>query len=132
MRGMSTSADDLLESALKLPREERARIAAELIASLDGITAEGVDAAWNVELEGRIDEADRGESQLLDWDAVKGEIAHALLRLPGMRAVLKSNICLTRPPTVMRASRLPDGHVWYHWPGETAGGPSEKSKRKCR
>jgi len=33
---MSISAEALLNSALKLPSEDRARIAVELIASLDG------------------------------------------------------------------------------------------------
>jgi putative addiction module component (TIGR02574 family) len=80
MTGVSTSADDLLESALKLPREERARIAAELIVSLAGILDEGVEAAWDAELERRIEQVDQGEVQLLDWKAVKDEIALALKR----------------------------------------------------
>jgi hypothetical protein len=67
MTGVSTSADDLLVSALKLPREERARIAAELIASLAGFLDEGVEAAWDIELERRIEQVDLGEVQLLDW-----------------------------------------------------------------
>jgi hypothetical protein len=44
MSRMSISAEALLDSALKLPSEDRARIAAELIASLDGIPEAGVEA----------------------------------------------------------------------------------------
>jgi putative addiction module component (TIGR02574 family) len=80
MTGVSTSADDLLESALELPREERARIAAELLASLAGTPDEGVEAAWDAELERRIEQVDQGEVQLLDWNDVKDRIALALKR----------------------------------------------------
>jgi putative addiction module component (TIGR02574 family) len=65
------------ESVLRLPREERARIAAKLIASLDGMPEEGVEAAWDAELERRIEQADRGAVQLLDWIEVRDEIARA-------------------------------------------------------
>jgi hypothetical protein len=41
---------------------------------------DGVEAARDAELERRIEKADRGEVRLLDWNAVKGEIAHALKR----------------------------------------------------
>jgi len=48
---MSISAEALLDSVLKLPSEDRARIAAELIASLDGIPEARVEAAWDAEVE---------------------------------------------------------------------------------
>jgi putative addiction module component (TIGR02574 family) len=80
MRGVTASADHILKSALKLSREERARIAAELVASLDGLPDEGVEAAWDAELERRIEQADQGKVQLLDWNAVKEEVALALKR----------------------------------------------------
>jgi len=77
---MSISAEALLNSALKLPREDRARLAAELIASLDGIPEAGAEAAWDAEVERRIEETDRGEVQLLDWNAVKAEVAQVVKR----------------------------------------------------
>lgn len=77
---METSADALLDSALKLPSQERARLAAELIASLDGVAEVGVEAAWDAEVQRRIDGAGRGEIELLDWNAVKAEVAQALKR----------------------------------------------------
>jgi hypothetical protein len=78
MNGMSSSVEALLDSALKLSLKERARIAAELIASLDGIPDAGVEAAWDAAVERRIDRVGREETSLLDWSAVKAEVAWAL------------------------------------------------------
>lgn len=80
MSRMSISAEALLDSALKLPSEDRARIAAELIASLDGIPEAGVEAAWDAEVERRIELADQGKAQFVDWSAVKAEVAQIVKR----------------------------------------------------
>jgi len=77
---MSLSAEALLDYALKLPSEDRARIAAALVASLDGIPEAGVEAAWGAEVERRIEQVDQGKVQLLDWDAVKAEVAQVVKR----------------------------------------------------
>jgi hypothetical protein len=77
---MSISADALLKAALTLPNRDRARIAAELIASLDGIAESGVEAAWDAEVERRIQLVDLGKVQLLDWSAVKAVVARAVKR----------------------------------------------------
>jgi putative addiction module component (TIGR02574 family) len=77
---MGISVDTLLDSALKLPSDERARLAAELIASLDGVPEVGVEAAWDAEVQRRIDGTVRGEVELLDWNAVKAEVAQVLKR----------------------------------------------------
>jgi hypothetical protein len=53
---MTTKAQELLREALALPIDERADVAAELLASLDEIGAENpaeVEAAWAVEIEKR-------------------------------------------------------------------------------
>lgn len=80
MSRMSISAEALLDSALKLPSEDRARIASELIASLDGIPEAGVEAAWDAEVERRIELADQGKAQFVDWSAVKAEVAEIVKR----------------------------------------------------
>jgi putative addiction module component (TIGR02574 family) len=80
MKRMSLNAETLIASALKLPSEERARIAAELIASLDGIPEAGVEAAWDIEVGRRIAQVDQGELELLDWNDVKANVAQALKR----------------------------------------------------
>ena len=80
MTHMSPSTANLLDSALKLPREDRARLATELIASLDGEPEAGVEAAWDAEVERRVLQVERGEARLIDWETVKAEVAKALKR----------------------------------------------------
>ena len=74
------SADTLLDTALKLPAADRARIAAELIASLDGEPEAGAEAAWLVEIDQRIKDVDEGRVQLRDWSDVKADVQGALRR----------------------------------------------------
>jgi putative addiction module component (TIGR02574 family) len=74
------SADTLLDTALKLPAADRARIAAELIASLDGEPEAGAEAAWLVEIDQRIKDVDEGRVQLRDWSDVKADVQDALRR----------------------------------------------------
>jgi putative addiction module component (TIGR02574 family) len=68
------STDALLESILKLPERDRARIAAELIASLDGEPEAGVEAAWLAEVDRRITEVDEGKVQLIEWEVAKKQL----------------------------------------------------------
>jgi putative addiction module component (TIGR02574 family) len=68
------STDALLESILKLPERDRARIAAELIASLDGEPEAGVEAAWLAEVDRRIAEVDEGKVQLIEWEVAKKQL----------------------------------------------------------
>ena len=80
MTRMTPSTANLLDSALKLPREDRARLASELIASLDGQPDAGVEAAWDTEVERRVLQVESGEARLVDWDTVKAGVAKALKR----------------------------------------------------
>jgi len=53
---MASRAQDVLRDALTLPLDERANVAAELLASLDAEAAEhpaDVEAAWAAEIEHR-------------------------------------------------------------------------------
>jgi putative addiction module component (TIGR02574 family) len=77
---VSSSADSVLDAALKLPEKERARVAAELVASLDGEPEDGVEAAWASEVERRIAEVDRGDARLLPWEQVRDEVKGDLKR----------------------------------------------------
>ena len=77
---MASAFETLLESALGLPSSDRARIAAELIASLDGPAEVGVEAAWLTEIDRRVAEVSEGKVQLLDRDAVSSEIRETLRR----------------------------------------------------
>ncbi len=72
---MPPKPTDVLSTALALPVRERARIAHELILSLD----EGADAdaaeAWVAELEKRAREVRSGSLKTEDWAAVRSRLA---------------------------------------------------------
>jgi hypothetical protein len=71
---MSTPrTSDVLGAALKLPRKDRARVAHELLISLDGATDEEVERAWIEEAERRWLEVRSGRAQLFDAESVLRE-----------------------------------------------------------
>jgi putative addiction module component (TIGR02574 family) len=71
---MTSRANDLLKEALALPLEERADVAAELLASLDDAHAEhpaDVEAAWAAEIERRARRVLAGETAGATWEDVR-------------------------------------------------------------
>jgi putative addiction module component (TIGR02574 family) len=70
---MAPAATDVLSDALALPVGERAKIAHELLLSLD----DGADAAgaWLTELERRASEVRSGSVSTEDWATVKARLA---------------------------------------------------------
>ena len=58
---MSPTANQLIETALTLPDDERAQLADRLWESLDGETQEEVAAAWSAEISRRLEMIHRGE-----------------------------------------------------------------------
>ena len=71
------STDKLLAEALRLPRSERARVAEELLSSLEEPDEE-VAAAWARELERRSREVAEGRVQTVDWEAARAQILKEL------------------------------------------------------
>jgi putative addiction module component (TIGR02574 family) len=74
MTGMTSRAHDVLREALALPIDERADVAAELLASLDDAAADhpaDVEAAWAAEIERRARRALADESGGVAWDDVR-------------------------------------------------------------
>ena len=72
---MSTAAEKILEATLKFDAKERARIAHEMIVSLDEEPAEeGVEEAWERELARRANEIDSGAVKLEPWSKVRREL----------------------------------------------------------
>jgi hypothetical protein len=69
------SRDDLLAAALSLPTEERARIAHELLVSLDEGSDENAAEAWLTEIMRRLKEVDDGTAVLEDWALVLERLA---------------------------------------------------------
>jgi hypothetical protein len=66
---MPGTTRDLLEQALELPLDERARMAADLLESLSD-AEEGVEAAWTEEVRSRVASARAGEIESTDWRVV--------------------------------------------------------------
>ncbi len=66
----------VLEDALMLTTSDRARIAHELIQSLEPEEA-GASAAWSAEIKRRIDEIESGTAELDDWETVSARLEAA-------------------------------------------------------
>ena len=71
------STEELLAQVLRLPRVERARVADEVLSSLEE-PEEDVAAAWAGELERRAHEIADGRVQPVDWDTARGQILKEL------------------------------------------------------
>ena len=70
---MTSRAQELLREALALPAEERADVAAELLASLDDTETDiaEIEAAWAAEIEKRARRVLAEESPGIPWDDVR-------------------------------------------------------------
>ena len=68
---MSEQARKVLQDAMALPLPERAELAADLLASLDGEPEDEVAAAWNAEIERR---ARANPDDDLPWETVRAEL----------------------------------------------------------
>jgi putative addiction module component (TIGR02574 family) len=71
---MAPEAADLLSTALALPVRERAKIAHELLVSLDDGADSDAAEAWVAELEQRAREARSGSVATEDWTAVRARL----------------------------------------------------------
>ncbi|MEO8196610.1 MAG: addiction module protein [Thermoanaerobaculia bacterium] len=71
------STDELLAEVLRLPRRERARIAEDLLSSLEE-PDDAVALAWVGELERRSLDIAEGRVQALPWETVRSEILREL------------------------------------------------------
>jgi putative addiction module component (TIGR02574 family) len=77
---MGRAAKKLLHQALELPTRERADLAAELIASLDGPADPDVEAAWAAEIERRATRVLSGDSRGISWGEVRRRAERDLSR----------------------------------------------------
>jgi putative addiction module component (TIGR02574 family) len=71
---MAPEAADLLSTALALPVRERAKIAHELLVSLDDGADSDAAEAWVAELEQRAREARSGSVATEDWATVRARL----------------------------------------------------------
>jgi putative addiction module component (TIGR02574 family) len=75
---MSTTAQELLATALQLPDKDRADLAASLIESLDEAADPDAHAAWAEEIKRRLAALDSGEIKAVPWDDARRIIAGPL------------------------------------------------------
>ncbi|MBI3493582.1 MAG: addiction module protein [Acidobacteria bacterium] len=70
---MTQRTQELLREALALPVDERADVAAQLLASLDDedVATEDIEAAWAVEIEKRARRVLSGQSEGIPWEDVR-------------------------------------------------------------
>lgn len=80
IRLMTENANAVLREALALPADERAQVAADLLASLDGLRDDPaqVAAAWAGELEQRVRDVMGDHAVSEDWDTTRRRIAGRL------------------------------------------------------
>ena len=71
------TTEDLLAQVLQLSRRERARVAEQLLSSLEE-PEEHVAAAWARELERRSREIAEGKVQTVDWETARAEVLKEL------------------------------------------------------
>ncbi|MCC6808037.1 MAG: addiction module protein [Deltaproteobacteria bacterium] len=84
---MAMAARDLFSKALALPAKERARLASELIASLDeGAPDPGAAEAWDREIERRVEGLSNGTVKAVPWEEARKRIRGRLSKArPRMR-----------------------------------------------
>lgn len=70
-------AEELIAEALRLPPSERARVAEELLSSLEE-SEEAVEAAWAPELERRAREVAEGLVETIPWETARTEMLDEL------------------------------------------------------
>jgi hypothetical protein len=71
---MTEKARDVLQAALRLDVHERAIVAAEILASMDGENEEDASRAWAREIDARIARAKAGCTDFSDWSEVDARL----------------------------------------------------------
>lgn len=74
---MAKTADALRSEVLALPAQDRARIATELLASLDSepVDEDEIDELWSAETQRRAAMLDTGEAGTLSWGEIEQRFA---------------------------------------------------------
>lgn len=75
--GMNKAATEVLEAALALPDDERAKLAELLIESLDGAPDAGQETAWAAEIERRLERIEAGVAKSLPMEEALARLHRA-------------------------------------------------------
>jgi hypothetical protein len=77
---MTKATESVFANALRLDAKTRAKLAAELLASLDGPADPDAASAWDEEIQRRVDSLEAGTAKLESWESAKRRIAKDILR----------------------------------------------------
>lgn len=77
---MTAQNHRLLSDALLLPEKDRAELASQIIASLDGPPDPDAEGLWTEEIARRIREFEEDPSRAEDWQVVKARLQKKLWR----------------------------------------------------
>lgn len=74
---MAETADDLRDKALALPTQDRARLASDLLASLDSDIVDNaeIDRLWSTETQSRAAMLESGDADTVSWEEVQQRFA---------------------------------------------------------
>jgi putative addiction module component (TIGR02574 family) len=72
---MTKTTESVLADALRLDRNARAELVAELLASLDGPPDLDAASAWDEEISRRVDAIETGTIELESWEDVRRRIS---------------------------------------------------------
>jgi len=75
---MARETQDVFREALQLPLNERAKLAGDLLESLDSMEAD-VEAAWAAEIQRRLNALRDGDVGSTDWRSVLDEVEKEVL-----------------------------------------------------
>jgi putative addiction module component (TIGR02574 family) len=75
---MTQQALELLQKALTLPEQERTALVRSLIESLEEVSDQGTELAWDEEIGRRIAELDSGKAKTVSWEEVRQRISARL------------------------------------------------------
>jgi putative addiction module component (TIGR02574 family) len=105
---MGSEARKILEDAMALSADERAALAHELLASLDGEREPGVDEAWAAEIKLRAERFRAGESQGIPWEEAKARLLEQFgpKREPS-GSTRRRTPSSSKPPNITRRTVLP-------------------------
>lgn len=62
------SIEELMKHAMTLPDGDRLELAEQLIGSIEHLNASEVEAAWDVEIDRRIEDVEKGHVKLIEHD----------------------------------------------------------------
>jgi len=77
---MDRETNEILQRAIRLPKEARAALADSLLESLDTDVDDDAEDAWREEIERRLREIDSGAVKLIRWSEARKRLEARLKR----------------------------------------------------